>query len=121
MDQITFVATWDETGSVGVIYLTKNELEEYVTSAESHNGKQFTSTLINYVITVGLSEVRGEFRIETNDLVVFKTGLIFEICWIPEENLKSLQQSKEYLKYASMYPAIRTRIYFFVRPAHSQL
>ena len=58
MDEMTFVATWDETGSVGVIHLTKTELEEYVTSAGSHNGEQFTWTLINDVVTVGFSEVR---------------------------------------------------------------
>ena len=41
MDEITFVATWDETGNFGVVYLMKPELEGFMTSAKSHNGEQF--------------------------------------------------------------------------------
>jgi len=54
MYEITFVATWDETGSVGVINLTKTELEEYVTSPffVLHDSKGFEPGDVTNVETV---------------------------------------------------------------------
>ena len=46
MDEIKFVATWDENGSVGVIQLTKTELEALMTSVDSDNSESFDSALI---------------------------------------------------------------------------
>ena len=103
MDEITLVVTWDDTGSLGVIYLTKTELEEYATS---HDGEHFRSIFINGVVIVGLPDVRRELMIETDDLLVFKLGLKFEICWIPpDDDLKRprVQEVQEHLKYESMY------------------
>ena len=47
MDDTTFLATWDDdTGNVGIVHLTKAELEEFTTSAGSDNGEHTTSILI---------------------------------------------------------------------------
>lgn len=59
MDEVTFLATWDETGSIGSICLTKAELEELITSTDSPNGKhvisisKFTFVVIGIVLTLG--------------------------------------------------------------------
>lgn len=50
MDEVTFLATWDDTGSFGCIHLTKAELEDFITTVDSHNGKHVTSMLINTVV-----------------------------------------------------------------------
>jgi hypothetical protein len=57
-----FVARWDETGSFGLIHLSKARLKEFVTSATAgpHSGKHVTSILIDTVlIYVGLSSWTG--------------------------------------------------------------
>ena len=43
MDDATFIATWDDTGNVGVVNLTKFELKEFTTSAGSDKSEQITS------------------------------------------------------------------------------
>ena len=45
MDDTTFLATWDDTGNVGVVNLTKAELKEFTTSAGSDKGEHITSML----------------------------------------------------------------------------
>ena len=42
MGDTTFRATWDDTGNVGVVNLTKAELEEFTTSTGSDKGKHIT-------------------------------------------------------------------------------
>jgi hypothetical protein len=41
MGDTTFLATWDDTGNVGVVNLTKAELKEFTTSAGSDNGELY--------------------------------------------------------------------------------
>ena len=43
MDDITFRATWDDTGKVGVVNLTKDELKEFTTTTGSDKGEHITS------------------------------------------------------------------------------
>jgi hypothetical protein len=45
MDDTTFRATWDDTGNVGVVNLTKAELKEFTTSTGSDKGEHITSML----------------------------------------------------------------------------
>ena len=45
MDDIMFRATWDETGNVGVVNMTKAELKEFTSGTCSDKGEQITSTL----------------------------------------------------------------------------
>ena len=39
MDDTTFFATWDDTSNVGVVHVTKAELEKLATSTGSDNGE----------------------------------------------------------------------------------
>ena len=41
MDDTTFLATWDDTGNVGVVHLTKAELKKFTTSTGSGKGEHF--------------------------------------------------------------------------------
>ena len=43
VDDTTFLATWDDTGNVGVVNLTKAELKEFITSTGSNKGEYITS------------------------------------------------------------------------------
>ena len=45
MDDTTFLATWDDTDSVGVVNLTKDELKEFATRSGSDKGEYITSML----------------------------------------------------------------------------
>jgi hypothetical protein len=45
MDDMTFLATWDDTGNVGVVNLTRAELKEFTTSTGSDKGENITSML----------------------------------------------------------------------------
>ena len=46
MDHSTFLATWDDTGNVGIVYLTKTNLKELITtSTGSDKGEDVTSML----------------------------------------------------------------------------
>jgi hypothetical protein len=45
MGDTTFRATWDDTGNVGVINLTKAELKEFTTSIASDKGEHITLIL----------------------------------------------------------------------------
>ena len=49
MDDTTLRATWDDTGNVGVVNLTKDELKEFTIGAGSDKGKHITSILKNTV------------------------------------------------------------------------
>ena len=42
MGDTTFRATWDDTGDVGVVNLTKAELKEFTTGAGSDKGEHIT-------------------------------------------------------------------------------
>ena len=44
----TFLATWDDTGTVGVVNLTEAELKELTTSTGSDNGAYITSINNNF-------------------------------------------------------------------------
>ena len=66
MDDTTFRATWDDTGNVGVVNLTKSELKEFTTSAGSDKGKHITSILKKSpfsLVSCVLSGVRREILI----------------------------------------------------------
>ena len=43
IDDVTFRATWDDTGNVGVVNLRKAELKEFTTSTGSDKGKHIPS------------------------------------------------------------------------------
>ena len=43
MDDTTFFATWDDTGNVGIVNLTKAELKEFTISTGSDMGEHVTS------------------------------------------------------------------------------
>ena len=43
MGYATFRATWDDTGNVGVVNLTKTELEEFTESIGSDKSENITS------------------------------------------------------------------------------
>ena len=45
MDDTKFLATWDDTGDVGVINVTKAELKEFSTSTGSDKGELITLML----------------------------------------------------------------------------
>ena len=51
MDDITFLATWDDnTSNVGIANLTKAESKELTTSAGSDKGEHITLMLINTIL-----------------------------------------------------------------------
>ena len=93
MDDTTFLATWDDTGNVGVVNLTKAELKNLTTSSGSDNSEHITSmskktfSLVSFV----LSEFRREM--EMDDLV-FKLRLKFDICCMASEE-RGAPQIKE--------------------------
>ena len=89
MDDTTFLATWDNTGDVGVVYLTKTELKEFATSTGSDKGEHLTSMLkITFLmVSCVLSEVRREVQMETDDFV-FKLSLRFDICCVASEEMR---------------------------------
>ena len=43
MDDITFLATWDDDSNVGIVNLTKAELKEFITNTGSDKGEHITS------------------------------------------------------------------------------
>ena len=43
MDDTTFLATWDDTGNVGVVNLTKAGLKEFTRSTGADKGEHITS------------------------------------------------------------------------------
>ena len=46
MDDITFLATWDDdTSNVGIVNLTKAELREFTTSTGSDNGEHSITSM----------------------------------------------------------------------------
>ena len=87
MDDTTFLATWDDTGNVGVVNLMKAELKEFTTSTGSDKGEHISSMLkktpcsmVSYVLLA----VRQEVLMETGDLG-FKLRLRFDICCMASE------------------------------------
>ena len=108
MDDTTFLATWDDTGNVGVVNLTKATLKE-LTSTCSDKGEHITSMLKNhrshwYRACVGLSEVRREIPMETDDLM-FKLRLRFDIyCTASEERrVPQVEENPSLLYHRSMW------------------
>ena len=109
MDDTTFLATWDDdTSNVGAVNLTKAELQEFTTSTGSDRGEHFTSMLKkrhshSYFVCVGMSEVRREILMETDDLG-FELKLRFDICCMASEERKVPQIEDPSLLYQrSMY------------------
>ena len=48
MDDTTFLATWDDSGNVGVVNLTKAELKEFTISTGYDMGEHISSMLKNH-------------------------------------------------------------------------
>ena len=99
MDDTTFLATWDDTRNVGIVNLTKAELQEFTTSTSSDKGEHITSMLMKYRshwyrVCAGLSEVRREIPIKTDDLA-FKLRLGFDICCMALEERGVPQTEKD--------------------------
>ena len=97
MDDTRFLATWDDTGNVGVVNLTIAELKEFTSSAGSDKGEHINFKKKHrshwYCACVGLSEIRQEILMETDDLV-FKLRLRFEIWRMASED-KRVPQIEE--------------------------
>ena len=51
MDDTKLLATWDDTGNIGVVNLTKAELEEFTTRTGSEKGERLTSMFKNFGIS----------------------------------------------------------------------
>jgi hypothetical protein len=62
MGDTTFVATWDDTGDVGVVNLTKTELKEVTTVTGSEKGEHVTRCEINIVFIGIVCIVRSRTR-----------------------------------------------------------
>ena len=109
MDDTTFLATWDDdTSNVGIVNLTKAELQEFTTSTGSDKGEHITSMLIKYRshwyrVCAGLSEVRREIPIKADDLV-FELRLRFDICCMASEerSVPQIEKDSSLLYYKSM-------------------
>ena len=97
MDNTKFLVTWDDdTGNVGLVNLTKDELKEFTTRSGSDKGEHITSMLktpFSLVLCI-LSEVRREVLMETDDLV-FKLRLKFDICCMVSEARRVLQDEED--------------------------
>ena len=52
MDDTTFLVTWDDTGDVGLVNLTKDELKEFTTRSGSDKGEHITSMLKTFFIGI---------------------------------------------------------------------
>jgi hypothetical protein len=62
MDDTTFCATWDDTGNVGIVNLTKAELREFTTNPGSDNGEHIVDDE-NSTFYMGIGRtVRGQTR-----------------------------------------------------------
>ena len=58
----TFLATWDDTGNVGLDSLTKAELKEFTTSTGSDKGEHMTLMLYKYCFIDIIRPVRSQTR-----------------------------------------------------------
>ena len=58
----TFLATWDDTGNVGLDSLTKAELKEFTTSTGSDKGENMTLMLYKYCFIDIIRPVRSQTR-----------------------------------------------------------
>ena len=66
-DDTTFIATWDDTGNVGVVNLTKAKLKEFSTSAGSDKGERITSMLKKHFFISTVYTVRSQTRNTNGD------------------------------------------------------
>jgi hypothetical protein len=97
MGDTTFLATWDDTGNVGVVNLTKAELKEFTTSAGSDNGELITSIkiqLFHWQVSCVLSGARREILMEMDELS-FKLRMGFDICSFASEEGRMLQVEED--------------------------
>ena len=104
MDDTKFLATWDDTGNVGIVNLTKAELKEYTTSTGSDKGEHITSMLKKHCSHWYYTrEVRREILMETDDLV-FKLRLGFDICCmaLEEGKVPQIEEDPSMLYHKSM-------------------
>ena len=60
MDDTTFLATWDDTGNVGVVNLTIAKLKEFTTSAGADKGEHMTLMLQNTYLIGVVHSIRGQ-------------------------------------------------------------
>ena len=95
MGDTTFLATWEDSYNVGVVYLTEAELKEFTTGSDK--GEHITSmlkTLFSLVSCI-LSGLRQEILMEMDDFA-FKLRLRFDIrSMAPAEEERSMPQMKE--------------------------
>ena len=96
MGDTTFRATWDDTGNVGVVNLTKAELEEFTASIGAGKGELITSTFQNSTFFIGivLSGVGREIQMETDDLA-FKLRMRFDVSCMASEESRVPQIKKD--------------------------
>jgi hypothetical protein len=62
MGDTTFCATWDDTGNVGVVGLSKSELKKLTTSTGSDKGEHVTRCWINTVLIGVVRTIRSQTR-----------------------------------------------------------
>jgi hypothetical protein len=62
MDDTTFLATWDDTDSVGLVSLTMAELKEFTTGTVSDKGKHITFDVKNTFFIGVVRTVRSRTR-----------------------------------------------------------
>ena len=62
MDDTVFLATWDDTGTVGVVCLTKSELIALATSTTSDTGEYIASMLPDIDFIGIVRTVRSQTR-----------------------------------------------------------
>ena len=106
MGDTTFRATWDDTGSAGVVNLTNSELKEFTTSAGSDKGEHITFDVLIItflLILCALTGDRREILMETDDLA-FKLRLRFDICCmaLEERGVPQIEEDLSVLYYRSM-------------------
>ena len=66
MDDTTFLVTWDDTSNVGVVNLTKVELEEFATRTGSNKGENI-ALMLQTPFFIGITPaIRGQTR-NTNE------------------------------------------------------
>ena len=54
MDDTTFLATWGDTGNVGVASLTKAKLKEFTASTGSNKGEHITPIFKKNTVLIGI-------------------------------------------------------------------
>ena len=88
-----FLTTWDDTGDVGIVNLTKAELKELTIGISSDKGEnitRFQNIHRFHWYRKKLSGIRREILMETDHLL-FKLLLRFDICCVASEEWRVVQ------------------------------